>query len=176
MSPSPTNETLAPETVARAARRVEATLDDIQQAGGVGVAALAGSHRTTTAPAATQAATSASAPVPATRTRAPRSDKGQPRTQGKGGKQGSKGKGKGKQKKQSTAEPADPKSVTTTITLPKDVYDWYKQQAAQALFEPTTQKYMAWQLKQLMVNRQITVINLREQEVEDDALIAEAGQ
>ena len=49
------------------------------------------------------------------------------------------------------------------------MYDWYKQQAAQALFEPTTQKYMAWQLKQLMVNHQ-------KQEVEDDAMIAEAGQ
>jgi len=46
------------------------------------------------------------------------------------------------------ASAADANSRTTSITLPKEVYDWYEQQAAAAPFEPSVQRYLAWQLRE----------------------------
>lgn len=65
---------------------------------------------------------------------------------------------------------ADSNSRTVAITLPKEILDWYDQQAAQAPYEPSTQRYIAWQLrqfatasqKQLEVNQQAAVATISE--------------
>jgi len=51
--------------------------------------------------------------------------------------------------KPAASNDADSNSRTITITLPKDVVEWYEQQASQAPYEPSVQKYVAWQLRQL---------------------------
>lgn len=49
----------------------------------------------------------------------------------------------------STKRTADPNYRTISITLPTDVLAWYEEKAGQAPFEPSVQKYVAWQLRQL---------------------------
>lgn len=46
---------------------------------------------------------------------------------------------------------ADPNYRTISITLPKDVLEWYEKQAAMA---PSVQEYIAWQLRQSVMERQ----------------------
>jgi hypothetical protein len=42
----------------------------------------------------------------------------------------------------------DSNQRTVAITLPKETLDWYTEQAAQAPFEPSVQRYIAWELRQ----------------------------
>jgi len=44
----------------------------------------------------------------------------------------------------------DPNSRTLTITLPKEVVEWYEKEAAAAPFEPSVQKFVAWELRTWM--------------------------
>ena len=132
-------ETLAPEVLAQRSAGVEKILHE-----GTGVAAAV----TAAAP------TSAPAPAPAIR--------------GRGGRK------PGSKNKQSTLAPAsipstDAKHVTISITLPKNVTEWFEQQASQAPFEPSVQKYLAWQLRQLAASQQ------KEAEA-NGAMIAEAQE
>jgi hypothetical protein len=53
------------------------------------------------------------------------------------------------------AAPTDPDSRTISITLPKDVAEWYEKQAAAAPFEPSVARFMAWQLREQMRERQL---------------------
>jgi hypothetical protein len=45
---------------------------------------------------------------------------------------------------------------TVTITLPKETLAWYEQLASQAPFEPSVQKYIAWELRQLAAQHRQT--------------------
>jgi hypothetical protein len=49
---------------------------------------------------------------------------------------------------------ADANSRTIAITLPKDIVEWYEHQAATAPFEPSVQRFISWELRQLANNRQ----------------------
>ena len=67
------------------------------------------------------------------------------------------------------ATAADSNQRTIAITLPKETLDWYAEQAAQAPFEPSVQRYIAWELRQWAVAGQ-------QQQAEGKAAIAEAQQ
>ena len=53
-----------------------------------------------------------------------------------------------------TSPAADSKTQTIAITLPKETIAWFEQQASQAPFEPSLQKYVAWQLRQWAASEQ----------------------
>lgn len=69
---------------------------------------------------------------------------------------------------QTTATTANDSQRTLTITLPKEVAEWYEQQAAAAPFEPSVQRYVAWQLREWMKQQQ-------KQAEDERAMIEEAS-
>lgn len=81
-------------------------------------------------------------------------------------KRRSNGKSSSKSNGNGAATTADSNTRTIAITLPKTVLDWFEQAASQAPFEPSVQKYIAWELRQFAKNRQ-NAAKLAE-EVEDD--------
>jgi hypothetical protein len=60
-----------------------------------------------------------------------------------------------------TTTSPDPNIRVCSITLPKDVYEWYEQQAAAAPFEPSVQRYIAWELRQraALARHQVQVLS-----------------
>ena len=52
------------------------------------------------------------------------------------------------------ATATDANNVTIAITLPRETHEWFKQAASQAPFEPSVQKYIAWELRQWAADRQ----------------------
>jgi hypothetical protein len=59
----------------------------------------------------------------------------------------------------------DPNSRSITITLPKNVADWYTEQAAQAPFRPSVQRYVAWQVEQWMTASQQQAVSQQKKQV-----------
>jgi hypothetical protein len=53
-----------------------------------------------------------------------------------------------------TTTSPDPNIRVCSITLPKDVFERYEQAAAAAPFEPSVQKYLSWELRELDKKRQ----------------------
>jgi hypothetical protein len=53
-----------------------------------------------------------------------------------------------------TTTSPDPNIRVCSITLPKDVFERYEQAAAAAPFEPSVQKYLSWELRELDKRRQ----------------------
>lgn len=49
---------------------------------------------------------------------------------------------------------ADSNWPSINITLPPDVYDWLKQRAARAEFEPTLSKFVQWELRKMAKRQQ----------------------
>ena len=155
MANQPTQSELDPATVTKATERVNAALT-LNGAGGAGTGTGAGVAATVTGTQQTPASMPATTAAPAT-TLAPATRRG---------------RGKGKRSKQSASSSAAPSDTdTVTITLSKDVLAWFEQQAAAAPFDPSVQRYLAWQLKQMAASQQ-------KQKQEDGAMIAaaEAGQ
>ena len=53
-----------------------------------------------------------------------------------------------------TTTSPDPNIRVCSITLPKDVFERYEQAAAAAPFEPSVQRYLSWELRELDKKRQ----------------------
>lgn len=132
MNQTVSTEVLSQEVVDEAKQRVDAVLHGTGQGNGVTAVELAASQVNPT-PASASAPSTAPAPTRQTTTRK------------------NNGTAKGKSV---NAIASDPNTRVISITLPKDVLDWYEQEAAEAPFEPSVQKYVAWELRELAKARQ----------------------
>lgn len=131
MNQTVSTEVLSQEVVDEAKQRVDAVLHGTGQGNGVTAVELAASQINPT-----PASTSASSPAPTRQTTTRNKKNGTSRG------------------KSANAIASDPNTRAISITLPKDVLDWYEQEAAGAPFEPSVQKYVAWELRELAKARQ----------------------
>lgn len=126
MNQTASTEVLDPEVVSEASQRVEAVL----HGSGVGGGQMANGA------APTQAAPTQAAPAPRPAAKKRNGHRGRTATS-----------------MQPTAATANDSQRTLTITLPKEVAEWYEQQAAAAPFEPSVQRYISWELRELAKQR-----------------------
>jgi hypothetical protein len=61
---------------------------------------------------------------------------------------------RGNRAQAATPAPPDPNVRSLTITLPTAVAEWFEKEAAAAPFEPSVQRYIAWELRQWMAEKQ----------------------